>query len=83
MDRYVHIPELDGIRAIAVLMVFIYHAWGNSGIPKLNIFGWDITFLLSWGILVLICFMFIVVSYYLYLLRIITTTQINALYNQV
>ncbi|MFE4572727.1 acyltransferase family protein [Paenibacillus chitinolyticus] len=49
MDRYVHIPELDGIRAIAVLMVFIYHAWGNSGIPKLNIFGWDITFLLSWG----------------------------------
>ena len=49
IDKYVHIPELDGVRAIAVLMVFIYHAWGMSGGPILNLFGNDLSFLLSWG----------------------------------
>ena len=30
------IPYLDGIRAIAVVMIFLRHAWGHSGSPALE-----------------------------------------------
>ncbi|MFD2614069.1 acyltransferase family protein [Paenibacillus gansuensis] len=49
MDKSKHIPQLDGIRAIAVLMVFVYHAWGMSGSSKFIYAGHDVTFLISWG----------------------------------
>jgi peptidoglycan/LPS O-acetylase OafA/YrhL len=32
-----HIYGLDGLRAIAIIMVFILHAWGHSGKPKITI----------------------------------------------
>lgn len=49
MDKDTHIPELDGIRAIAVLMVFLYHSWGVIGTPKLLFMGTDLSFLITWG----------------------------------
>lgn len=40
---------LDGIRGIAVLMVFLYHTWGNGGGNKIEFLNKDFTFLLMWG----------------------------------
>lgn len=39
-------PFLDGIRAIAVIIVFVRHAWGHAGAPKLAIpmLGFEIDF---------------------------------------
>ena len=34
-------PYLDGIRALAVVMVFFRHAWGHSGGPRLNLYFID------------------------------------------
>jgi len=38
------IPEIDGVRALAMLMVFTYHVWENGGAPKHNLllFGLNI-----------------------------------------
>src|SRR5215471_7795664 len=30
-------PYLDGLRAIAVIMLFFRHAWGHAGAPALNL----------------------------------------------
>lgn len=40
---------LDGIRGIAVLMVFLYHIWGVSGTNKILFLNKDATFVLMWG----------------------------------
>ena len=38
-----NIPELDGLRAVAVLSVFLRHAWGLSGQPQVVIGGVDLS----------------------------------------
>ncbi len=38
-----HIAYLDGLRALAVLMVLLRHAWGLSGSPELTFAGIDLT----------------------------------------
>jgi len=39
-----HIQGLDGLRALAATMVFVFHAWGQSGYPSIttNVFGLSI-----------------------------------------
>src|SRR5437870_10025587 len=41
------IPEIDGLRALAILMVYVYHAWQFGGTPALavSLFGsrWNLS----------------------------------------
>jgi len=49
LDKKSRLGELDGIRALAVMMVFFYHVWGASGDPALIVSGQQFTFLLATG----------------------------------
>ena len=39
-----HIPEVDGVRAFAMLMVYVYHVWEFGGCPakNVNLFGFKV-----------------------------------------
>lgn len=69
------IPELDGLRGLAIVLVLICHVWGNSGTPHLSFMNIDLTPLANMGKSGVI--LFFVLSGYLLFPSILRTSNGN------